>query len=111
MFDPFSRTRTAGFNVRPQDDVRGFRLDPEVLDPEAEVPGFNIDENGLPRPRSLLGSGSSVQPTPPQVTADPVVLAWLRGSLALPQPLTWMPPGLRWPPPAALRSGRRKRRR
>ena len=50
MFDPFSRTRTAGFNVRPQDDVPGFRLDPEVLDPEAEVPGFNIDENGLPRP-------------------------------------------------------------
>ena len=48
MFDPFSRTRTAGFNVRPQDDVPGFRLDPEALDPEAEVPGFNIDEYGLP---------------------------------------------------------------
>ena len=91
MFNPFSRTRTLGFNVRPQDDVAGFRLDPE-----AEVPGFNIDENGLPRPRSLLGSGSSVQPTPPQVTADPVVLAWLRGSLALPQP--WIAPGLPWPP-------------
>src|SRR6266851_3007518 len=92
MFNPFSRTRTPGFNVRPQDDVPGFRLDPEVLDPEAEVPGFNIDENGLPRPRSFLGSGSSVQPTPPQVTADPVVLAWLRGSLALPQPFMWTPP-------------------
>ena len=103
MFNPFSRTRTPGFNVRPQDDVRGFRLDPEVLDPEAEVPGFNIDENGLLRPRSLLGSGSSVQPTPPQVTADPVVLAWLRGSLALPQP--WTPPGLRWPPAGGLAVG------
>jgi soluble lytic murein transglycosylase-like protein len=103
VFDPFSRTRTPGFNVRPQDDVPGFRLDPEVLDPEAEVPGFNIDENGLPRPRSLLGSGSSVQPTPPQVTADTVVLSWLRGSLALPQP--WTPPGLRWPPAGGLAVG------
>ena len=105
MFDPFSRTRTAGFNVRPQDDVPGFRLDPEALDPEAEVPGFNIDENGLPRPRSFLGSGRSVQPTPPQVTAGPVVLAWLRGSLALPQPLMWTPPGLRWPPAGGLAVG------
>jgi hypothetical protein len=103
LFDPFSRTRTPGFNVRPQDDVPGFRLDPEALDPEAEVPGFNIDENGLPRPRSLLGSGSSVQPTPPQVTADPVVLAWLRGSLALPQP--WISPGLPWPPAGGLAIG------
>jgi len=103
LFDPFSRTRTPGFNVRPQDDVPGLRLDLEGLDPEAEVPGFNIDENGLPRPRSLLGSGSSVQPTPPQVTADPVVLAWLRGSLALPQP--WISPGLPWPPAGGLAIG------
>jgi len=42
MFDAFSRTRTPGFNVRPQDDVPRFRLDPEVLDLEAEVPGFNF---------------------------------------------------------------------
>jgi hypothetical protein len=42
MFNPFSRTRTPGFNVRPQDDVPRFRLDPEVLDLEAEVPGFNF---------------------------------------------------------------------
>jgi hypothetical protein len=105
MFGSFSRTRTAGFNVRPQDDVPGFRLDPEVLDPEAEVPGFNIDENGLPRSRSFRGSGSSVQPTLPQVTADPFVLAWLRGSLALPQPLMWTPPGLRWPPAGRLAVG------
>ena len=83
MFNPFSRTRTLGFNVRPQDDLPGFRLDPE-----AEVPGFNIDENGLPRPRPFPDSGSSVQPALPQGTADPSVLAWLRRSLALPQPLT-----------------------
>src|SRR5712671_2380289 len=98
MFDPFSRTRTPGFNVRPQDDVPGFRLDPEVPDPEAEVPGFNVDENGLTRPGSFLSSGSSVRPTLPQVTADPFVLAWLRGSLALPQPVRWTSPELRWPP-------------
>jgi hypothetical protein len=100
MFNPFSRTRTLGFNVRPQDDLPGFRLDPE-----AEVPGFNIDENGLPRPRRFLDSGSSVQPTLPQATADPSVLAWLRRSLALPQPLTWTPPGLRWPPAGGLAVG------
>jgi hypothetical protein len=100
MFNPFSRTRTLGFNVRPQDDLPGFRLDPE-----AEVPGFNIDENGLPRPRPFLDSGSSVQPTPPQATADPSVLAWLRRSLALPQPLTWTLPGLRWPPAGGLAVG------
>src|SRR5216683_3677310 len=100
MFDPFSRTRTLGFNVRPQDDLPGFRLDPE-----AEVPGFNIDETGLPRPRPFLDSGSSVQPTLPQTTADPSVLAWLRRSLALPQPLTWTPPGLRWPPAGGLAVG------
>ena len=115
MFDPFSRTRTPGFNVRPRDDVPGFRLGPgaldpealgaEALDPEAEVPGFSIDENGQPRPRSFLGSGRSVQPTPQQVTADPVVLAWLRGSLAPPQPLMWTPPGLRWPPAGGLAVG------
>ncbi len=108
MFDPFSRTRTPGFNVRLQDDVPGFRLDPdgldpEGLDPEAEVTGFNIGENGLPRPQSFLRSGSSVRPTLPQVTADPVVLAWLRGSLALPQP--WIPLGLRWPPAGGLAVG------
>jgi hypothetical protein len=97
MFDPFSRTRTLGFNVRPQDDLPGFRLDPE-----AEVPSFNIDENGLPRPRSFLDSGSSVQPTLPQATADPSVLDWLRRSLALSQPLRWTPPALRWPPAGDL---------
>ena len=52
MFDPFSRTRTPGFKVRPQDDAPGFRLDPE-----AEAPGFNIDEKGLPRPRSFIFLG------------------------------------------------------
>src|SRR5882757_1558630 len=91
MFNPFSRTRTPGFNVRPQDDLPGFRLDPE-----AEVPGFNIDENGLPRPRSFLDSGSSVQPALPQ--PGPSVLDWLRRSLATALPLTWTSPGLRWPP-------------
>jgi hypothetical protein len=48
MFNPFSRTRTPGFNVRPQDDVRGFRLDPEVLDPEAEVPGSTSTKTACP---------------------------------------------------------------
>jgi hypothetical protein len=56
MFNPFSRTRTPGFNVRPQDDLPGFRVDPE-----AEIIGFNIDENGLPRPRSFpaIGGGGT----------------------------------------------------
>ena len=100
MFNPFSRTRTLGFNVRPQDDLPGFRLDPE-----AEVPGFKIDENGLPRPRSFFDSGDSVQPALPQATAGPSVLDWLRRSLALPQPLAWTPPGLRWPPAGDLAVG------
>src|SRR4030081_3132558 len=92
MFDPFPRPRPPGFNVRPRDDVPGFRLGPgardpealgaEALDPEAEVPGFSIDENGQPRPRSFLGSGRSVQPTPQQVTADPVVAARVVGPAA-----------------------------
>ena len=33
MFNPFFRPYVPGFNVRPQDDV----------------PGFNLDENGVPR--------------------------------------------------------------
>lgn len=100
MFNPFSRTRTPGFHVRPQDDLPGFRLGPEE-----EVPGFAIDENGRPRPRPFPDSQIPVQPAPPPATVDPFGPDWLRRLLALPQPRSWTPSGLRWPPAQNLPVG------
>ena len=88
MFNIFSQTGVPGFRVRPEDDV----------------PGFNIDENGLPRRESPWSDGmrpgsvtpqypdpaqaltpapgpeDSVQPAPPQLPD------WLQTLLTLPLP-------------------------
>src|SRR6266851_3549091 len=64
MFNVFSQTGLPGFRVRPQDDV----------------PGFNVDENGLPRRDSTWPDGTSPgSATPQQVT--PVNCTTVNGSL------------------------------
>src|SRR5258708_12765498 len=53
MFNVFSQTALPGFRVSPQDDV----------------PGFNVDENGLPQREGAWSDGTNAgSATPQQVT-------------------------------------------
>jgi len=64
MFNVFSQAGLPGLRVRPQDDV----------------PGFNVDENGLPRRDSTWPDGTSPRSaTPQQVT--PVNCTTVNGSM------------------------------
>jgi hypothetical protein len=66
MFNVFSQTGVPGFRVRAEDDV----------------PGFNVDENGLPQRDDTSSDGTSLSPSstsPQQVT--PVNCTTVNGSL------------------------------
>ncbi len=64
MFNVFSQTGLPGFRVSPQDDV----------------PGFNVDENGLPQREGAWSDGTNAgSATPQQVT--PVNCTTVSGSL------------------------------
>ena len=64
MFNVFSQTGLPGFRVRPQDDA----------------PGFNVDENGVPRRESAWSDGTSPGSATPQ-PVTPVNCTTVNGSL------------------------------
>src|SRR5262245_3130657 len=106
MFNPFSRPKVPGFNVRPEDLAPGIRVSPP---PEAT--GFNIDDTRLPRPGS---SGPAPAPypfgwpqdpslsPPPLGSPDQAIPDWLHTLLSMPLPSPSAPPGVRWSVPEGL---------
>src|SRR5262245_23398190 len=93
MFNPFSRPKVPGFNVRPEDLAPGFRVTPP-----SEAIGFNIEENGM-RGQQGTGSGPPQAPMPYGIGLPPPGLEgfaespptqlpeWLQRLLAMPLPI------------------------
>jgi soluble lytic murein transglycosylase-like protein len=106
MFNPSSRPKLPGFNVRPEDVAPGFRVTPPP-----ETIGFNLDDNGLPRPDPFrpapapypfgLPQDPSLSP-PPLGSPDQAIPDWLHTLLSMPLPSPSAPPGVRWSVPEGL---------